>query len=70
MIKSKIDAREEAARLALASGAKDFNKKATEIYEFLTKGVKLPDVDDGRALLDIVKSMYPPTPAAYEKADK
>lgn len=68
MIKSKIDAREEAARLALASGAKDFTKKATEIYDFLTKGIKLPDVDDGSALFDKVKSMYPVTATGYDKA--
>lgn len=71
MIKSKIDAREEATRLALASGAKDFNKKATEIYEFLTKGIKLPDVDDGSSILDKVKELYPTCNVpVYEKAGK
>lgn len=67
MIKSKIDAKEEAARLALASEAKDFTKKATEIYEFLTSGIDLPDLDDGTNLLNKVASMYPIISTPYEK---
>lgn len=69
MIRSKIDAKEEAARLALASEAKDFTKEATKIYKFLIDGLDLPDVDNGTALLDKIQSILPQTGMAYEKAN-
>lgn len=69
MIRSKIDAKEEAARLALASEAKDFTKEATKIYKFLVDGLDLPDVDNGTALLDKIQSMLPLTAMGYEKAN-
>lgn len=69
MIKSKIDAREEAARLALASGAKDFKKEATVIYEFLVNGLDLPDVDDGTALLEKIYGVLNPISMGYDKAN-
>lgn len=69
MIKSKIDAREEAARLALASGAKDFKKEATVIYEFLVHDLDLPDVDDGTALLEKIQGVLNPISMGYDKAN-
>ena len=44
-MKTKADAKVEAARLAIDSEAKDFTKKAEEIYKFLTEGINLPDTD-------------------------
>lgn len=40
-MKSKIEARVEAARLAV--GAKNFVQRATEIYNFIVDGIDLPD---------------------------
>lgn len=44
-MKTKLDARLEAARLTIDSEAEDFTKKATEIYDFLVKDIELPDAD-------------------------
>ena len=40
----------------------------TEIYDFLTKGIKLPDVDDGSTIFDKVKELYPVTATGHDKA--
>lgn len=45
-MKTKLDARLEAARLTIDSEAEDFTKKATEIYDFLVKGIELPDREE------------------------
>lgn len=42
-MKTKADAKVEAARLAIDSEAKDFTEKAEKIYRFLTEGINLPD---------------------------
>ena len=69
--KSKLEVRHEAARLALASEAKDFRTKATEIYEFITEGIDLPDTYDEqeaqRALLSAVTRNMPST---FQTADQ
>ncbi len=65
-LKSKLDVRHEAARLALASEAKDFTKSASEIYNFITEGIELPDTYDENAAqmewLDALRGMSPPSP--------
>lgn len=70
MIKSKIDAREEAARLALASEAKDFTKKANEIYNFLTGGIELPDTYNELSVLGQMKEALAPTENAFSTKPK
>lgn len=45
-MKTKLDARLEAARLTIDSEAEDFTKKATEIYDFLVSGIELPDKEE------------------------
>lgn len=45
-MKTKADAKIEAARLAVDSEAENFTEKATEIYDFLTSGISLPDVEN------------------------
>lgn len=56
--KSKLEVRHEAARLALASEAKDFRTKATEIYEFITEGIDLPDTyDESSSQRDMLESL-------------
>lgn len=55
MIKSKIDAREEAARLA--AGAKNFGRRATEIYNFIVDGIDLPDTYNETDYLDRLAGM-------------
>lgn len=69
--KSKLEVRHEAARLALASEAKDFTKKATEIYDFITKGIDLPDTyDEMEAQRALLGALQHSMPAMYEAADK
>lgn len=62
MIKSKIDAREEAARLA--AGAKNFGRRATEIYNFIVDGIDLPDTYNETDYLTKLAGMISAPPAA------
>lgn len=63
MIKSKIDAREEAARMA--AGAKNFGRRATEIYNFIVDGIDLPDTYNETDYLDRLASMMATPPASF-----
>ena len=57
-LKSKIEARHEAARLALAVDPENFTKKATEIYNFFTDGIALPDTyDESSSQRDMLESL-------------
>ena len=69
--KSKLEVRHEAARLALASEAKDFIKKATEIYDFIMHGIDLPDVyDEAEAQRELLGALTRSMPMMYQAADK
>lgn len=63
MIKSKIDAREEAARLA--AGAKNFGRRATEIYNFIVDGIDLPDTYSETDYLTKLASVMATPPASF-----
>lgn len=70
-MKTKADAKIEAARLAIDSEAENFTEKAAEIYSFLTDGIDMPDVEvtfDPSSLVNKYFSANPPlTPASDEE---
>lgn len=44
-MKTKAEAKVEAARLTIDSEAKNFTEMAQEIYSFLIEGINLPDTE-------------------------
>lgn len=69
--KSKLEVRHEAARLALASEAKDFIKKATEIYDFIMHGIDLPDVyDEAEAQRELLASVSRMSTPMFQCAER
>lgn len=45
-MKTKVDLKIEAARMAIDSEAVDFTKKACEIYDFLIEGIDIPEKEE------------------------
>lgn len=57
-MKTKLDMRLEAARLAIESGIEEgFTGMATEIYNFLVAGIELPDKEVEKDPIDYMKKL-------------
>lgn len=57
-MKTKLDMRLEAARLAIESGIEEgFTGMATEIYNFLVAGIELPDKEVEKDPMDYMNKL-------------
>lgn len=57
-MKTKLDMRLEAARLAIESGIEEgFTGMATEIYNFLVAGIELPDKEVEKDPIDYMNKL-------------
>lgn len=69
-MKTKADAKVEAARLAIDSEAKDFTEKAGEIYRFLIEGINLPDTDSVIDPTSLIGKYFSSMPSGEKKDEE
>lgn len=69
-MKTKAEAKVEAARLAVDSEAKDFTEKAEEIYRFLTEGINLPDTEPMIDSTSLIGKYFSSMPSGEKKDEE
>lgn len=69
-MKTKAEAKVEAARLAIDSEAEDFTEKAEEIYRFLTEGINFPDTETMIDSTSLIGKYFSSMPSGEKKDEE